>query len=84
LSSADIFQTRAVLQMRTSALFGAKDLGFFEIYGVSARTRGGLSQCGHFAVKEGGGSIFFDFVPTFFMDGPKILPPTISKILVAD
>jgi len=26
--------------MRTSAIFGAKNLGFFEIYGVSARTRG--------------------------------------------
>jgi len=26
--------------MRTSALFGAKNLEFFEIYGVSARTRG--------------------------------------------
>jgi len=27
--------------MRTSALFGAKNAGFFKIYGVSARTRGG-------------------------------------------
>jgi len=26
--------------MRTSALFGAENLRFFEIYGVSARTRG--------------------------------------------
>jgi len=26
--------------MRTSALFGAKNFEFFEIYGVSARTRG--------------------------------------------
>jgi len=25
--------------MRTSAHFGAKNFGFFEIYGVSARTR---------------------------------------------
>jgi len=25
--------------MRTSALFGARNLDFFEIYGVSARTR---------------------------------------------
>jgi len=25
--------------MRTSALFGAKNFGFFEIYGVSTRTR---------------------------------------------
>jgi len=30
-----------VFQMRTSALFGAKTFGFFEIYGVlSTRTRG--------------------------------------------
>jgi len=29
-----------VLQMRTSALFGAKNFGFFEIYGMSKRTRG--------------------------------------------
>jgi len=28
-----------VLQMRTSAILGAKKFGFFEIYGVSARTR---------------------------------------------
>jgi len=28
----------------------SKNIGFFEIYGVSARTMGrGLSQCGHFA-----------------------------------
>jgi len=39
-----------VFQMRTSALFGAKNFGFFEIYGVSARA-GGLSQCGHFSDK---------------------------------
>jgi len=26
--------------MRTTALFVAKSIGFFEIYGVSARTRG--------------------------------------------
>jgi len=40
------------LQMRTSALFGAKFFGFFKIYGVSARTR--LSQGGCFADKRGG------------------------------
>jgi len=42
--------------MRTSALFGAKNFGFFEIYGVSAGTKGegGLSQCGHFADKREG------------------------------
>jgi len=35
--------------MRTSALFGAKTFFFFEIYGVSARTRGEISQCEHFS-----------------------------------
>jgi len=30
--------------MRTFALFGAKNLGFFEIYGVSTRTRGEVGQ----------------------------------------
>jgi len=42
--------------MRTSALFGAKNLGFFEIYGVYARTR------------REGESIFHDFVRTSLMD----------------
>jgi len=41
--------------MRTAALFGEKNFGFFEIYGVSTRTRG-LSQCGHFA--KNGGQLF--------------------------
>jgi len=49
LSSAD----KGILQMLTSALFGAKT-GFFEIYGSSTRSRGGVSQCGHLADKEGG------------------------------
>jgi len=31
---------RGGLQMWTSALFGAINIGFFEIYGVSALTRG--------------------------------------------
>jgi len=41
LSRAGIFgQGGGVLQMWTSAIFGAKNLGFFEIYVVSSRTRG--------------------------------------------
>jgi len=45
--------------MRTSAFFGAKSFGSFEIYGVSAWARGrGLSQCEHFEDKEGGGQFF--------------------------
>jgi len=54
-----------VLQMRTSALFGAKNFGCFEIYGVSVGG-GGLRQCGHFSDKVRG-SIFRDFVRTSFM-----------------
>jgi len=38
LSSVDIL--RRFVQLRTSALFGEQHFGFFEIYGVSARTRG--------------------------------------------
>jgi len=57
-----------VLQMRTSALFGTKNFGFFEIYGVSAGTREVepvLTFCG-----QGGRRVNFrDFVRTFFMDG---------------
>jgi len=37
-------ERRGVLQMRTSAHFDAKNSEFFEIYGVSARTRR-LGQC---------------------------------------
>jgi len=39
LSSVDILSGE-VLQMQTYALFDAKQIEFFEIYGVSARTRG--------------------------------------------
>jgi len=46
--------------MRTSALFGAKNSGFFEIYGVFARTveKEGLRKCEHFAVKGKGNQFF--------------------------
>jgi len=46
---------RGVLQMQTSALSGAKKLGFFEIYGVSARTRGELVRT-YCRQGEGGGN----------------------------
>jgi len=42
LSSPD--KRGGVLQMRSSALFKAKNFGFFEIYGVLARTRGGRAS----------------------------------------
>jgi len=56
--------------MWTSAFFGAKNFGFFEIYGVSAWTSGGgLSQCGHFANK---GEVvnFSRFCEDFFCGRP--------------
>jgi len=33
-------KVNGVLQVRTSALFGAKNLGFFEIYGMSVQSKG--------------------------------------------
>jgi len=54
--------------MRTSALVDAKNLGFSKIYGVSARTGGGVSQCGHFSDKGGEG---VNFVRTSFIDAPN-------------
>jgi len=58
LSSADILRTRGegVLQVRTSALFVAKNCGYFEIYGVSARTR--WRGCWASTDKGGGGQLF--------------------------
>jgi len=56
LSSTDILrQGGGSFQMRTSVLFGAKIFRFFEIYGVSARTRG-VEPMWTFC--EQGGSIF--------------------------
>jgi len=43
-----------------------KNIGFFEIYGVSAQTRG-FDNCG-----QGGGVNFRDFVRMSFMDGPLV------------
>jgi len=50
--------------MRTSLLFGAKNFGFFEIYGVSARTRG-FSQGG-----QGWGQFFLWFCVDVFHGWP--------------
>jgi len=55
--------------MRTSALVGAKNLGFSKIYGVSART-GGRGSEDIFRTRGERESIFFDFVQTSFMYGP--------------
>jgi len=72
--------------MRTSALFGAKNFGFFKIYGVSALTRGVepvRTFCG-----QGGGSNFHDFLRISYMEGsllvfiPTVLYCKISLLLV--
>jgi len=53
--------------MRMSALFGIKKFEFFEMHGVSARTRGG----GWASVDKWWGGQFFSILcGRFFMDGP--------------
>jgi len=44
--------------MRTSALFGVKIFGFFEIYGVSAQTRRGWARADIFRTRGGRGQFF--------------------------
>jgi len=71
LSTADNFWTRGVLQMRTSALFGAKKFRFFEIYAVSARTRGERVVPVRKFCRQGEEGQFFSILCwTSFMDGP--------------
>jgi len=53
-----------------SALFGAKNIGFFEIFDVSARTRSGVEPVRIFCRQGEKGSIFPDFVRTYFMYDP--------------
>jgi len=68
LSGADIFQKRwrGNSSDADAALFEAKNFGFFEIYGVSALTRGkGLNQCG-----QGEEVNFSRFCATSFVDIP--------------
>jgi len=51
--------------MRTSALFGAKNFGFFEIHDVSPRTRGeGVEPLRIF--RGQGGSQFFAILDVFY------------------
>jgi len=54
--------------MWTSALIGAKIIGFFGIYGVSARTRGVVPM--RTFCEQGEGVNFYNFIQTSFMDGP--------------
>jgi len=59
--------------MRTSEFFGAKNFGFFESFGVSARTRGeGVEPVRTFCGQGERGSTFRDFERTSFMDDPLV------------
>jgi len=44
--------------MQTSTLIGTKNFGFFEIYGVFARTRGGWASADIFRTMGNGGQFF--------------------------
>jgi len=60
------------IQMQTSALFDAKIIRFFEIYGVSARTRGRVVGTVRTLCGQGGrGLVFRDFVRMSFMEAPN-------------
>jgi len=62
-------QGRGVLQMWTSALFSTKNFGFFEIYGVSARTRGRVVEPVRRFFGQGGVN-FSRFCADFFYGRP--------------
>jgi len=53
--------------MRTSALFGAKIIEFFEICGVSARTRRGVEPVRTFFEQGGKGINFFTILCEHFL-----------------
>jgi len=76
-SSADIMRTRGVLQMRTSSLFGAKNLECFEIYGVSTRTRG-VEPVRTFC-EHGGSSIFRDLCGRLLWTAPYSINRNLPK-----
>jgi len=63
---------KGVLQMRMFALFGTKNFGLFEIYGVSAQSRG-VEPVQTFCGQGERGSIFRDFVRVSFTDGPLFI-----------
>jgi len=67
LTSADIFRTkrRGSSEMDVH-IFGAKNIEYFEIYGVSAWTRG-VEPVQTFCGQEG--QCFYNFVWTSFTDG---------------
>jgi len=54
--------------MRTTAIFGAKDIRFLKVYGVSARTREIKPVRTFCGLGVRGSQFFCDFVQTYFMD----------------
>jgi len=83
LSNAVILRTRMALQMRTSALFGAKTFGIFRNLWCVRTDKGELTQCGNFADKKGRGvgakSNFRNFVRTTLWTAPKRYVQIISS-----
>jgi len=69
MSGVDNFRIKEILQVRTSTLFGAKKLEFFEIYSVSERTRG---QCKHFDDKGEGDQFFAILCERLFWTAPYV------------
>jgi len=69
LFSVDILQTRGLFRCVRPHFLAQKNFGFFEIYGVSTRTR--EEEVEPVQTFSGqGGSIFRDFVQISFIDGP--------------
>jgi len=71
LSSADIFRTRGVLQMRTFALLEVKSSDFSKFM-MCPHGQGGKGWTSADILRtKGEGSIFRDFVRTSFMEAPN-------------
>jgi len=67
--------------MRTSALFDTKKFGFFEIYGVSAWTKG-VEPMWTFCRQGGRRSIFLDFVRTSMVGRRYLCPGTLMSVFL--
>jgi len=69
LYSSDIFRTRrsGFFHVQTSTLFGAKNFGFFKIYGVSVQTRGERVEPVRRFCEQGKGVNFLRFSADVFL-----------------
>jgi len=77
VSGADIFWTRGILQIRTSAHCGA-NISYFLKFMLCVRTDKGKG--GQAISADEGRSIFRNFVRTSFMDGPYNNINVVTKI----